>query len=433
MKPFVFLVAIVLTGCSAASGSNFSPASDPPSAAGSDVARSAFGVASNSGLAKSATELAAAAAGFEAARHARPASLSSCNNSTFCYGRENKGTGYALEGLALDSAGVYGETMSPSKTRQATAGVVGFDGSSDGGMNNAGISGTSANGYGVEGNSSSNIGVAGYGYSAGVFGEGNANNSNSAGVVGVSFGSGNAANFLNPDGVAVSVVGGTGGVGVLTQTSGGVAISARAENGTAIEADAASGQYAVEAIASAGTSYGVYSTAPQGIAGSFLSDTTYYNTLYADNSASGGNPFEACGTAGCFQVNGSGQGSHTLPSRDAGPKLVAFSAEASRAQIEDVGYGHITGGRGFIQFDRALKNAIDLRAGYHVFLTADGDNRGLFVASKTSEGFSVREAQAGTSTLEFEYRLVGSPIGSDNARFPTASRPAFPQRKTPKK
>jgi hypothetical protein len=158
----------MLTGCSAAYGSNFSPASDPPQSAGGDVARSAFGLTTNSSVPKSAVELAAAATSFESAERVRPATLSSCNNSTFCYGRENKGTGYALEGLALDSAGVYGETMSPSKSRQATAGVIGLDGSTDGGMNNVGVSGTSANGYGVEGNSSSNTGVAGYGYSTGV-------------------------------------------------------------------------------------------------------------------------------------------------------------------------------------------------------------------------------------------------------------------------
>jgi hypothetical protein len=158
---------------------------------------------------KSAVELAAAATSFESAERVRPATLSSCNNSTFCYGRENKGTGYALEGLALDSAGVYGETMSPSKSRQATAGVIGLDGSTDGGMNNVGVSGTSANGYGVEGNSSSNTGVAGYGYSTGVLGVGNADNSSSAGVVGVNLGSGYAADFVNPDGPAVSIVGET--------------------------------------------------------------------------------------------------------------------------------------------------------------------------------------------------------------------------------
>jgi hypothetical protein len=222
-------------------------------------------------------------------------------------------------------------------------------------------------------------------------------------------------------------------LGVLTKggSSSGVAINALAENGSAIEATAVGGQYAVEAIGSAGTAYGVYSSANGGVAGSFLSDNTNYNTLYADNSASGGNPFEACGTGGCFQVNGNGQASYILPSRDSGPKLLAFSAEASRAQIEDVGYGHVTGGRGFVEFDSALKSAIDVRAGYHVFLTADGDNRGLFVAAKTAEGFTVREAQGGTSTLDFEYRVIGSPIGSDNARFPTAPRPALPQRKAP--
>ncbi len=427
MKPFVFVVGLALAGCSAASGAESSPANSGPQSTGSDVAASAFGLPSGSASAKSAGALSIVAAHFGALRNVRARSLDPCTNDSFCYGRENKSTGYALEGLALDNSGIYGETMNPSKSRQAAAGVTGFDGSTDGGASNAGVSGDSANGYGVLGSSSANTGVAGYGYSAGVMGEGSAYSSQSAGVVGVNVGSGYAAEFINTSASAVSIVGGTGGLGVISEKSGGVAISALAENGSGVEATAAGGEYAIEAVGSAGAAYGVYSTASAGMAGSFLNDNSTYNTLYADNSASGGSPFEACGTGGCFQVNSSGQGSYSLPSRDSGPKLSAFAAESSRAQIEDVGYGHVTSGRGFVPFENALKRAIDVRAGYHVFLKADGDNRGLFVASKTSEGFTVREAQGGTLTLEFEYRLIGSPAGADTQRFPRAPETRLPR------
>ena len=55
---------------------------------------------------------------------------------------------------------------------------------------------------------------------------------------------------------------------------------------------------------------------------------------------------------------------------------------------------------------------MNLKQMYHVFLTAEGDNRGLYVASKTSAGFSIRESNGGHSTLAVEYRIVGYPYDS---------------------
>ena len=43
---------------------------------------------------------------------------------------------------------------------------------------------------------------------------------------------------------------------------------------------------------------------------------------------------------------------------------------------------------------------------YHVFLTPQGDSKGLFVANKTPNGFSVHEQQGGTSSIAFDYRVV---------------------------
>jgi hypothetical protein len=44
---------------------------------------------------------------------------------------------------------------------------------------------------------------------------------------------------------------------------------------------------------------------------------------------------------------------------------------------------------------------------YRVFLTPEGDCRGLFVRRKTAANFEVRELMGGKSDVAFSYRIVG--------------------------
>ena len=46
---------------------------------------------------------------------------------------------------------------------------------------------------------------------------------------------------------------------------------------------------------------------------------------------------------------------------------------------------------------------------YRVFLTPEGDSKGLSVTNKTPTGFEVREQQGGTSAIAFQYRIVARP------------------------
>jgi hypothetical protein len=67
----------------------------------------------------------------------------------------------------------------------------------------------------------------------------------------------------------------------------------------------------------------------------------------------------------------------------------------------------------------------------------------LFVASKTATGFIVREAQAGHSTVPFDYRIVATALGASGqhmeilspaaarALAPSAARPIAPAPKIP--
>jgi hypothetical protein len=63
-------------------------------------------------------------------------------------------------------------------------------------------------------------------------------------------------------------------------------------------------------------------------------------------------------------------------------------------------------GTATIVIDPAFAETVSDSAGYHVFLTPNGDSKGLYVIAKTAAGFEVRESGGGTSTLVFDYRIV---------------------------
>jgi hypothetical protein len=131
-----------------------------------------------------------------------------------------------------------------------------------------------------------------------------------------------------------------------------------------------------------------------------------------------------------FDINGNETISGTLftagfcnpgcskPHSPGGRRVVTYAAQSSEPTVEDFGEGRIVGGVGQVMLDPAFARTIDASRSYLVFLTPEGDNRGLYVSQRTAYGFTVREAQGGSSTLGFMYRIVAKPYGVVAARLP---------------
>jgi hypothetical protein len=79
--------------------------------------------------------------------------------------------------------------------------------------------------------------------------------------------------------------------------------------------------------------------------------------------------------------------------------------ESPEPWFEDFGAARLKRGRTVVKLDADFGKVIK-RGDYTVFLTPEGDCRGLYVR-KSAASFEVRELMGGKSSVAFSYRIVG--------------------------
>jgi hypothetical protein len=89
-----------------------------------------------------------------------------------------------------------------------------------------------------------------------------------------------------------------------------------------------------------------------------------------------------------------------------GTQRLLHCMESPEHWFEDFGVAKLKGGRAVVKLDTDFAKTIK-PGDYRVFLTPEGDCRGLYVRSKSAKGFEVRELQGGESSVAFSYRIVG--------------------------
>lgn len=102
-----------------------------------------------------------------------------------------------------------------------------------------------------------------------------------------------------------------------------------------------------------------------------------------------------------------------------------YPSRASEPILEDLGEARLVNGSTRVRLDPAFAESIAQRSNYLVFITPEGDTRGLFVTRKSLDGFEVRESQGGRSSVDFSYRVVARPFGDASPRLSlvTTERP----------
>ena len=96
--------------------------------------------------------------------------------------------------------------------------------------------------------------------------------------------------------------------------------------------------------------------------------------------------------------------------------VVIYGVHSPQNWIEDFGSAFLGEGESWVALDDAYSRIVSLDEPYHVFLTPLGDCP-LYVAKKTTSGFSVRSLGEGRCDVGFDYRVVALRSGYETQRM----------------
>ncbi len=168
-----------------------------------------------------------------------------------------------------------------------------------------------------------------------------------------------------------------------------------------------------------------YINATQSLYAPFLLTTQYVNTpqLNATNMYSSGN----VRIDGDLSVGGA---KNNVVKLDDGRSVLLYALESPDNWFEDFGTVKLENGSAIVKIDPTFAQTTNVTIPYKVFLTPNGDCRGLYVVNKTADSFEVREIGGGHSNIEFDFRIVARRKGYENVRFaPGAQMPSAPATK----
>lgn len=226
-------------------------------------------------------------------------------------------------------------------------------------------------------------------------------------------------------GAGLTARAGSSGYGVYSTSSTGIGVYGQTDSGSfGVKGQAGSSAGSIGVYGNSTTGYGVLgiSTAP-GFAG-----LTGISTIATIPAFAGGNNAPN-GAAAIFNGNifvygnsfVSGTKSAMVPFADGSQRLV-YCTESPESWFEDFGKAKLIGGKADVKIDADFAQIVHTDD-YHVFPVAYGDSKGLYVTNQTATGFTVREAQNGTSNLTFSYRIVAKRKDVTAARLAKVEAP----------
>jgi hypothetical protein len=113
---------------------------------------------------------------------------------------------------------------------------------------------------------------------------------------------------------------------------------------------------------------------------------------------------------------------------DRGSYRKLFCMESPECWFEDFGEAKLVNGKADIKLDSEFASLIKTKS-YHVFVSAYGNCKGLYVSKRNSVGFSVCEQDQGASNVRFSYRIVARRKDLPVERLPKVELPRHPQAK----
>ena len=98
-------------------------------------------------------------------------------------------------------------------------------------------------------------------------------------------------------------------------------------------------------------------------------------------------------------------------------QVTLYAVESPENWFEDFGSAKLVNGTALINLEQTFVQTVNTGVDYHVFLTPEGDCKGLYVKQKSATSFEVRELGGGKSTLAFDYRIVARRRGYEATRM----------------
>jgi hypothetical protein len=95
-----------------------------------------------------------------------------------------------------------------------------------------------------------------------------------------------------------------------------------------------------------------------------------------------------------------------------------------------LGSAQLSNGSAVIQLENIFGQAVHTGIDYHVFLTPNGDGKGLYVSQKSATSFEVHELGGGTSSVRLDYRIMAKRKGFEQVRLADRTK-AFSLRNRP--
>jgi hypothetical protein len=172
---------------------------------------------------------------------------------------------------------------------------------------------------------------------------------------------------------------------------------------------------------------GLLATADQGAAAYFYnssSDNATVSILSDLGESMGAGLLEVASEAGgaCDIDNGgnlecSGTVTNVVRALSTGQQVQTYSMQAAENWYEDAGTAQLEQGVAHVDLEPVFNSTVNTGVEYHVFLTPDGDCKGLYVSHKSSGGFDVRELGGGKSSIPFDYRIMAKRVGYEDLRL----------------
>jgi hypothetical protein len=296
------------------------------------------------------------------------------------YGYSASSTGYGVYGTNVattgNAPGVYGTTAAASGYGVLGVGPTGVEGD-----NNVG------DGDGVVGTSSGEFGIGVLGSSSffGVYGKG--------GLVGVA-GQADGSSSLGYDLEGLAGIWGDTG-GASGQYLGALAT---ADSNTAL-------------LAANNDSTGDY---PAMQVENFTTQT--HNPVFQTSSPNTYSGSRHCTIDTSANLTCTGVVSGVVQQGD-GKQTATYAMQSAENWLEDAGPGQLSGGSASIEIDSAFAQTVNTGVEYHVFLTPNGDSKGLYVSHKTATSFEVHEQGEGSSSIAFDYRIMAKRKGYENVHL----------------